>query len=65
MDDFVFSFQFVFDKDLLCSPGCPGTRCIGQAALELTEISFASSSWVIRLKVVPCLDFFFFLDKKF
>ena len=30
---------FVFqDRVFLCSPGCPGTRSVDQAGLELTEI---------------------------
>ena len=30
---------FAFDKVSLCNPGCPGTHCVNQAGLELTEIS--------------------------
>jgi hypothetical protein len=31
-------FCFVFqDKDSLCSPGCPGTRSVDEAGLELGD----------------------------
>jgi hypothetical protein len=33
---FVFAFQ---DRVSLCSPDCPGTHFVDQAALELTQIS--------------------------
>ena len=33
-----FLFLFFQDRVSLCSPGCPGTRSVDQAGLELTEI---------------------------
>jgi hypothetical protein len=52
----VFSFpkfivsDFLFqDRVSLCSPGCPGTHSVDQAALELRNPS-ASTSQVLGLK---------------
>jgi hypothetical protein len=52
---FFFLFFFFFflgfrDRVSLCSPGCPGTRSVDQAALELRNPP-ASASQVLGLKV--------------
>jgi hypothetical protein len=44
---FFFAFQ---DRVSLCSPGCPGTHSVDQAALELRNLP-ASASQVLGLKV--------------
>jgi hypothetical protein len=49
---FLFSSPFLVfqDRVSLCSPGCPGTHSVDQAALELRN-SPASASQVLGLKV--------------
>lgn len=38
---FACLFTFVLDKVSLCDSSCPGTHCVGQTSLELTEIPSA------------------------
>ena len=40
---------FFQDRVSLCGPGCPGTRSVDQAALELRDLP-ASASQVLGLK---------------
>jgi hypothetical protein len=44
-----FVCLFVLDRVSLCSPGCPGTHFVDQAALELRNLP-ASDSRVLGLK---------------
>jgi hypothetical protein len=47
---FLFSFFGFRDRVSWCSPGCPGTHSVDQAALELRNPS-ASASQMLGLKV--------------
>jgi hypothetical protein len=61
----LFSFFFlpIFrDRVSLCSPGCPGTHSVDQAALELRNLP-AYTSWVLGLKACATTSQLPFLKK--
>jgi hypothetical protein len=55
-----FVFVFFPDRVFLCSPGCPGTHSVDQAALKLRD-PLASASQVLGLKVCATTAAFFLL----
>jgi hypothetical protein len=58
---FFFFFLVLRDRVSLCSPGCPGTRSVDQAGLELRNLP-ASASQVLGLKacaITQLTQFFF------
>jgi hypothetical protein len=55
---FCFLFFVFWDRDSLCSPGCPGTHSVDQADLELRNLP-ASASGALGLKACATTPGFF------